>query len=57
MSAPLAGKFQDHYEVLGLESNAETETIQRVYGDLAKKYHANNPETADKEKFDAVNQA
>ena len=57
MSAPLAGKFQDHYEVLGIEPAASSETVQATYSKLAKKYHPNNTETGDKEKFEAVNLA
>ena len=57
MSAPLAGKFQDHYEVLGIDSKSNSETIQRAYMLLAKKYHPKNAETGDEEKFKAVNLA
>ena len=57
MSAPLAGKFQDHYELLGVEPTADTEAIQAAYGSLAKKYHPSNPETGDEEKFEAINLA
>ena len=57
MSAPLASKFQDHYELLGVEPTADTEAIQAAYGSLAKKYHPSNPETGDAEKFEALNLA
>jgi len=57
MSAPLAGKFQDHYEVLGIDPKAISETIQRAYAQLAKKYHPNTPGTGDPEKFEALNLA
>jgi curved DNA-binding protein CbpA len=57
MSAPLAGKFQDHYLVLGVEPTAEPEAIQLAYTRLAQQYHAGNPNTGDKDKFDAVNLA
>lgn len=57
MSAPLAGKFQDHYEVLGVEPNAELEAIQLAYARLAQQFHPGNPETGDASKFDAVNLA
>ncbi|MEQ1949307.1 MAG: DnaJ domain-containing protein [Bryobacteraceae bacterium] len=57
MSAPLAGKFQDHYEVLGIEPKADIETIQSAYGALSEKYHPSNPATGDQEAFDAVNLA
>jgi curved DNA-binding protein CbpA len=57
MSAPLAGKFQDHYAVLGVEPKADSETIQKAYSKLAQKYHPNNAETGDAELFEAVNSA
>jgi curved DNA-binding protein CbpA len=57
MSAPLAGKFQDHYVVLGIEPKANSETIHRAYTQLAQKYHASNSATANAEMFEAVNMA
>lgn len=57
MSTPLAGKFQDHYDVLGIDSRADSETLQSAYAELARKYHPNNPDTGDQEAFDAVNAA
>ena len=57
MSAPPAGKFQDHYEVLGIEPKADSETIQRAYAELAQKYHPNNAASGDQEAFEAVNMA
>jgi curved DNA-binding protein CbpA len=57
MSAPLAGKFQDHYAVLGVEPNADSETIQRTYSKLAQKYNPKTSATGDAEMFEAVNAA
>jgi curved DNA-binding protein CbpA len=57
MSASLAGKFQDHYDVLGVDPKADSETIQQAYSALAQKFHPNNGSQGNKEKFDAVNQA
>jgi len=57
MSAPLAGKFQDHYAVLAIDPKADSDTIQRAYAKLAQKYHANNSETGNAEMFEAVNLA
>jgi curved DNA-binding protein CbpA len=57
MSAPLAGKFQDHYVVLGIDPKSDSETIQKAYAKLAKKYHASNAETGNAEMFESVNQA
>ena len=57
MSAPLAGKFQDHYTVLGIEPKSDSETIQRAYAKLAQKYRPSNAMTGDPEMFEAVNTA
>ncbi len=57
MSAPLAGKFQDHYAVLGVEPQADSETIQRAYSKLAQKYNPKTSSTGDAEMFEAVNAA
>jgi curved DNA-binding protein CbpA len=57
MSAPVAGNFQDHYSLFGIEHNADSETIQATYTRLAAKYHPDNPQTGDAHKFECVNQA
>jgi curved DNA-binding protein CbpA len=57
MSSGAAGKFQDHYVLLGVETNSDSDTIQAAYSKLAQKFHPDTPETGDKTKFDAVNQA
>lgn len=57
MSSSAAGKFQDHYALLGVETNADSETIQAAYSKFAQKYHPGNASTGDKDKFEAVNQA
>jgi len=57
MSAPLAGKFQDHYAILGIDPKSDSETIQRAYTKLAQKYYPNNSATANAEMFEAVNMA
>jgi curved DNA-binding protein CbpA len=57
MSAPLAGKFQDHYAILGIDSKSDSETIQRAYAELAQRFHPNNLATGNPEQFDAVNLA
>ena len=41
----------DHYEVLQVSPNAEPETIQRVYRLLAQRYHPDNRESGDAERF------
>jgi curved DNA-binding protein CbpA len=57
MSAPLAGKFQDHYAVLGIEPKSDSATIQQAYAKLAQRYHPKNSATGDAEMFEAVNTA
>lgn len=57
MSAPLAGKFQDHYAILGVDPKANSETIQAAYAKAAEKYRPSNSATGDQAKFDAVNVA
>ena len=57
MSAPLAGKYQDHYEVLGVDSKADAETVQRAYAALAKKFRPGHSASGDAHAFEAVNMA
>ena len=56
MSAPAAGKFQDHYAILDVDPKADSDTIQAAYAKLAQRYQPKSP-TADPEKFEAVNLA
>jgi curved DNA-binding protein CbpA len=57
MSATLAGKFQDHYALLGIGPESVTETMHQAYAALARKYHPKNPLTGDADMFDAINMA
>jgi hypothetical protein len=57
MSAPLAGKFQDHYKVFEIDPKASLETIHQAYGKLVEKYHPRNSATGDQAKFDSINLA
>ena len=57
MSAPLAGKFQDHYAVLEIDPKATLDTIHQTYSKLAEKYHPRNAKTGDQARFDAINLA
>jgi curved DNA-binding protein CbpA len=47
----------DFYEVLQLSQNADTETIERVFRLLAKRYHPDNQDTGDEERFRQVHDA
>jgi len=46
--------FIDYYEILQLSQGADQETIDRVYRLLAKRYHPDNKNTGDAQKFDAL---
>jgi DnaJ-class molecular chaperone with C-terminal Zn finger domain len=41
----------DHYEVLQISPNADRETIERVFRHLANRYHPDNLESGNSEKF------
>jgi curved DNA-binding protein CbpA len=49
--------FVDHYEVLQISPNAEQETVHRVYRMLASRYHPDNTQTGDVERFVRLNEA
>lgn len=55
--AGLQNSRLDCYEVLQLSPNADGETISRVYRLLAARYHPDNRETGDSEKFIRLSQA
>lgn len=50
-------EFVDYYELLQIEPKADIEAIQRVYRLLAGRYHPDNTETGDLEKFLRVKEA
>ena len=49
--------FIDYYELLQLSSNADTNTIERVFRHLAKRYHPDQPESADNVRFNQIVEA
>ena len=49
--------FVDYYELLQISPNAEIETIHRVFKMLATRYHPDNPETGDVDRFLLLNRA
>jgi hypothetical protein len=51
------GDAIDYYEVLQVSRNAEPETIHRVYRIMAARFHPDNPETGDTERFLLLNEA
>ncbi len=46
--------FSDHYENLQISPNADLETVERVFRLLAKRYHPDNDQTGDAEKFNIL---
>lgn len=49
--------FIDFYELMQISPNAEPETVQRVYRMLASRYHPDNPQTGDAQRFIRLNHA
>src|SRR4051812_24712349 len=47
----LSGPTVDHYETLQISTNAEPETIHRVYRLLAQRLHPDNKETGNAARF------
>lgn len=49
-----AVKFQDHYNVLGVDRKANSDAIHQAYSALAAKFHPRNAATRDQAKYEAV---
>jgi curved DNA-binding protein len=49
--------FEDYYEYLQVSPNADSETIEKVYRLLAKRYHPDNKDTGKAEKFQSLTKA
>lgn len=49
--------FIDYYELLQVSSSADTDTIERVFRHLAKRYHPDNKESGDIDRFHLVVEA
>jgi curved DNA-binding protein len=49
--------ISDYYEDLQISPNADLEMIERVFRILAKRYHPDNAETGDGEKFNILHKA
>jgi curved DNA-binding protein len=48
---------QDYYEVLQVSANAEPDTIHRVYRLLAQRFHPDNQESGDSDRFHQIHEA
>lgn len=46
--------FTEHYEVLEISPNANSETIGRIFRYFAQRYHPDNPDTGNRARFDEV---
>lgn len=46
--------FIDYYEALQLSSNADIDTIERVFRHLVKKFHPDNAQSADNDRFQLI---
>ena len=44
-------KFSDYYEILQVSPRADAETIERVFRHLAKRYHPDNKDSGNAERF------
>ena len=54
----MAAEKRDYYEVLGIDKNADEQTIKRAFKRLAMKYHPDrNQEPGAEEKFKEINEA
>ncbi|HJV66800.1 MAG TPA: DnaJ domain-containing protein [Geomonas sp.] len=47
-------EFVDYYELLQLHPSADTETVERIFRHLAKKYHPDNGASADTARFQRI---
>ncbi|HEY6872455.1 MAG TPA: DnaJ domain-containing protein [Geobacteraceae bacterium] len=52
-----ANEFVDYYELLQLSPNADTETVEHSFRYFAKKFHPDNTESADTERFRQIVEA
>jgi curved DNA-binding protein CbpA len=53
----MADQTSDYYEILQISSNAEPETIHRVYRLLAQRFHPDNAETGNDSRFRLLSEA
>jgi curved DNA-binding protein CbpA len=51
------GQAVDFYEVLQISPNADPDTVQRVFRLLAQRFHPDNTETGDADRFRAMHEA
>ena len=51
------GQSVDFYEVLQISPNADPDTVQRVFRLLAQRFHPDNTETGDADRFRSMHEA
>ena len=56
-SRPAAGAAMDYYEILQLSPKADLETIHRVYRIMAARFHPDNPDSGNQERFLLLSEA
>jgi len=49
-----ASTFTDYYEILEINANASSETIDRMFRFLAQRYHPDNRDTGDHHRFHEI---
>jgi curved DNA-binding protein CbpA len=52
-----ASMFTDHYEILEISPNANSETIERIFRYFALRYHPDNQDTGDVSRFSKIVEA
>ena len=52
-----ASKFIDYYELLEISRNANSGTIERMFRYFAQRYHPDNQDTGDRDRFDLIAEA
>jgi len=52
-----ASKFIDYYELLEISPNANSGTIERMFRYFAQRYHPDNHDTGDRDRFDLMAEA
>ena len=53
----MTDRTADFYEILQVSANAEPDTINRVYRLLAQRFHPDNRDTGDENRFRAIHEA
>lgn len=52
-----ANGFVDYYKVLGVKPSVSADDLSRRFHRLAKRYHPDNPQTGNRERFDLIVEA